>query len=113
VGPCGWDDMLVYEGSSGGRGAGGGALTVRKLATGETVEQLACARVLGPRTPLMGTSLAVALAVDEGVELLPRKDLAAAPRLIPTRAVSFDPDSGRLALATPDCTIELVELARI
>jgi hypothetical protein len=115
VGPCGWDDMLVYSGNPGPRAAPGserGGLAVRKLDTGEAVEELGCAMALGPRSPLMGTSLVVAMAVDDGVRLQPRRGFDAEPRLIAARAVSFDPDAGRLALATPESTVELVELAR-
>jgi hypothetical protein len=114
VGPCGWDDVLVYEGSGTPAPTGGarGALSVRKLEGGAPVEEIACDRVLGPQNSMMGTSLAVAIAFDEGVLLLPRKDLPAEARFLPARASSFDPDAGRLARITPESTVELVELAR-
>ena len=114
VGPCGWDDVLVFEGTSGPPPAGGKrTLTVRRLATGEVVEEIPCDRVLGVRNPIMGTSLAVAIGFDEGVLLLPRKDLASPSRFLTAKALSFDPDAGRLARITPDCQVELVELARV
>jgi hypothetical protein len=116
VGPCGWDDMLVYAGNPGPgaapNGADRGRLTVRKLAGGDAAEELACGFALGPRSPLMGTSLVVAMAVDDGVRVQPRQGFAAQPLAFAARAVSFDPDAGRLALATPESTIALVELAR-
>ena len=118
VGPCGWDDVVVYEGTGGGPpspGGGGGdrrSLTVRRLAGGEVVEQVPCDRVLGVRNPIMGTSLAVAVGFDDGVLVLPRKDLHQPPRFLAAKALSFDPDAGRLARITPECEVELVELAR-
>ena len=45
--------------------------------------------------------------------LLPRKDLPAQSRFLTAKALSFDPDAGRLARITPDCQVELVELARV
>jgi hypothetical protein len=114
VGPSGWEDVLVYEGSSGPPPAGDRrALTVRRLGDGEIVEQIPCDRVLGVRNPIMGTSLAVAVGFDEGVQLLPRKDLGAKPQFLAAKAISFDPDAGRLARVTLDCQIELIELARV
>ena len=114
VGPCGWDDILVYEGTSGPKpGSERRALTVRRIAGGQIVEQVACDRVLGFRNPMMGTALAVAVGFDDGVLLLPRKDLPAQSQYIAARALSFDPDAGRLARITPECQVELVELARV
>ena len=114
VGPCGWDDFLVYEGNSGPPPAGARrSLTVRRLATGEVLEDIPCERILSVRNPIMGTSLAVAIGFDEGVLLLPRKDLSATTRFLPAKALSFDPDAGRLARVTPECEVELVELARV
>ena len=43
---------------------------------------------------------------------MPRKDLAARPMFLNARALSFDPDAGRLARVTPECQVEVVELAR-
>jgi hypothetical protein len=110
VGPCGWDDVLIYEGSGGGGDRR--SLTVRRLAGGEVVEQVPCDRVLGVRNPIMGTSLAVAVGFDDGVLVLPRKDLRQESRFLAAKALSFDPDAGRLARITPACEVELVELAR-
>jgi hypothetical protein len=109
LGPCGWDDVLVYEGA----GGTGGKLSVRKLAGGAPVEEIACDRVPGPRTPLMGTSLAVAVGFDDGALILPRQDLTAEPLFVPARAMSFDPEAGRLVRVTADGLVELVELARV
>jgi hypothetical protein len=114
VGPSGWDDVLVYEGSSGPPPAGDRrTLTVRRLAGGEVLEQIPCDRVLGVRNPIIGTALAVAIGFDEGVQLLPREDLPAEPLFLSAKALSFDPDAGRLARVTLDCQVELIELARI
>ncbi len=114
VGPSGWDDVLVFEGSNGPPPVGDKrTLTVRRLAGGQVLEQIPCDRVLGVRNPIMGTSLAVAVGFDEGVQLLPRKDLAAGPVFLDAKAFSFDPDAGRLARVTLECQIELVELARV
>jgi hypothetical protein len=113
VGPSGWDDILVYEGQNGPPPAGDRrSLTVRRLAGGEVVEQIPCDRVLSVRNPMIGTSLAIAVGFDEGVQLLPRKDLRAEPRFLTAKALSFDPDAGRLAGVTLECLVELVELAR-
>jgi hypothetical protein len=112
IGPCGWDDVLVYEGTSGPKpGSERRALTVRRIAGGQVVEQVACDRVLGFRNPLMGTALAVAVGFEDGVLLLPRKDLPAQSQYLAAKALSFDPAAGRLARITPECQVELVELA--
>jgi hypothetical protein len=115
VGPCGWDDVLVHRGA-GRRGAPEIAaekgLTVRRLATGEVLEQIPCDQAIGVRQGLMGTSLAVAFAVDGGVHLLPRKGLAAEGTFLAARAVSFDQEAGRVALATPDSQIHIVDVAK-
>ncbi|HET6148137.1 MAG TPA: hypothetical protein VFH68_11455 [Polyangia bacterium] len=114
VGPSGWDDVLVYEGNSGPPPAGDRrTLTVRRLAGGEVLEQIPCDRVLSVKNPIIGTSLAVAIGFEEGVQLLPRKDLGAEPRFLSAKALSFDPDAGRLARVTLECEVELVELARV
>jgi len=114
VGPSGWDDVLVFEGTSGPPPTGDKrTLTVRRLAGGQVVEQIPCDRVLSVRNPIMGTSLAVAVGFDEGVQLLTRKDLPAEPVFLNARALSFDPDAGRLARVTLECQIELIELARV
>ena len=114
VGPCGWDDVLVFEGMTARPPAvGKRSLTVRRLATGAVVEEIPCERVLGVRNPIMGTSLAVAIGFDEGVLLLPRQELRAESRFLTAKALSFDPDAGRLARITPECQVELVELARV
>jgi hypothetical protein len=62
---------------------------------------------------MMGTSLAVAVGFDDGVLLLPRKDFQAESQYLGAKALSFDPDAGRLARITPECQVELVELARV
>ena len=114
VGPSGWDDVLVYEGSNGPPPGGDKrTLTVRRVAGGQVVEQIPCDRVLGVKNPIIGTSLAVAVGFDEGVQLLPRKDLPAEPRFLAAKALSFDPDAGRLARVTLECQVELIELARV
>ena len=98
LGPSGWDDVVIYEGNSGPPPAGDRrTLTVRRLAGGEVLEQIPCDRVLGVKNPIIGTSLAVAIGFEEGVQLLPRKDLPAAPLFLSAKALSFDPDAGRLA----------------
>jgi hypothetical protein len=116
VGPCGWDDVLVFE-RAGGRGPAPGrtqGLSVRSLFDGQIVEEIPCNRNIGPRHSLMGTSLAVAVGIDGGVEVLARRDLTGvAPVFVPARAVSFDPEAGRFAVATPDCRFEVWELARV
>ena len=48
-----------------------------------------------------------------GVLLLPRQDLQVESQYLPAKALSFDPDAGRLARITPECQVELVELARM
>lgn len=115
VGPCGWDDVLVHRGP-GRRGAPEIAaekgLTVRRLATGEVLEQVPCDHAIGVRQGLMGTSLAVAFAADGGVHLLPRKGLVAERAFLAARAVSFDQEAGRVALATPDSQIHIVDVAK-
>ena len=114
VGPSGWDDVLVYEGNSGPPPTGDRrALTVRRLAGGEVLEQIPCERVLSVKNPIIGTSLAVAVGFEEGVQILPRKDLLAEPLFLNARALSFDPDAGRLARVTQECQVELIELARV
>ena len=114
LGPSGWDDVLVYEGNSGPPPAGDRrTLTVRRLAGGEVLEHIPCDRVLGVRNPIIGTSQAVAIGFEEGVQLLPRKDLHAEPQFLSAKALSFDPDAGRLARVTLECQVELVELARV
>ena len=114
VGPSGWDDVLVFEGGTGPPPAGDKrTLTVRRLAGGQVVEQIPCDRVLNARNPIIGTALAVAIGFEEGVQLLPREDLPAKPMFLPAKALSFDPDAGRLARVTAECQIELIELARV
>ena len=61
---------------------------------------------------IMGTSLAVAFAADGGVHLLPRKGLVAERAFLAARAVSFDQEAGRVALATPDSQIHIVDVAK-
>ena len=60
----------------------------------------------------MGTSLVVAFAGDGGVLLLPRRGLEADRDFLAARALSFDQEAGRIALATPDSQIHIVDLAR-
>lgn len=115
VGPCGWEDVLVYQGA-GRRGAKEDparlGLTVRRLATGDVLENVAYEAGGAKREGLMGTSLAAAFLSEGGVQLVPRKGLDAEPTFIATRAASFDPESGRVAIATPDCQLQLIDLAR-
>jgi hypothetical protein len=114
VGPSGWEDVVVFEGQNGPPPGGDKrTLTVRRLAGGQVLEQVPCDRVLGVKNPIIGTSLAIAVGYDEGVQLLPRKDLAAEPQFLPAKALSFDPDAGRLARVTLECQVELIELARV
>jgi hypothetical protein len=115
VGPCGWDDVVVHRGA----GRWGApevptekGLTVRRLATGAVLERIPCDHAIGVRQGLMGTSLAVAFAVDGGVHLLPRKGLVAERSFLAARAVSFDQEAGRIALATPDSQIHIVDVAK-
>ena len=116
VGPCGWEDVVVHQGA--GRwgqpeNAAEKGLTVRRLATGEILEKVPCDRAIGVRQGLMGTSLAVAFAADGGVHVLPRQGLAGGePVFLPARAASFDQEAGRVALATAESQIHVVELAR-
>jgi len=116
VGPCGWEDVVVHQGA--GRwgqpeNAAEKGLTVRKLATGEVTEKVPCDQPIGVRQGLMGTSLTVAFAADGGVHVLPRQGLAGTERVfLPARAVSFDQEAGRVALATAESQIHVVELAR-
>jgi hypothetical protein len=115
VGPCGWDDVLVHRGA-GRRGApeivAEKGLTVRRLSTGKVLEQVPCDHAIGVRQGLMGTSLAVAFAADGGVHLLPRKGLVAERTFLAARSVSFDQEAGRVALATPDSQIHIVDVAK-
>lgn len=114
VGPSGWDDVLVYEGNRGPPPGGDRrSLTVRRLVGGEVLEQIPCDRVLGVKNPIIGTSLAVAIGFEEGVQLLPRMELGAEPLFLSAKALSFDPDAGRLARVTLECQVELVELVRV
>jgi len=115
VGPCGGQDVLIYQGAP-RRGAkedpGKRGLTVRRLQTDEVLEQVPCERVVSARQNVMGTSHAVALAAEGGVDLLPRKALAAEKTFFEARAFSFDSDAGRFAIAAPDSQIKIVDLAK-
>lgn len=115
VGPCGWEDVVVHQGA--GRwgqpeNVAEKGLTVRRLANGEVLEKVPCDHLIGSRQGLMGTSLVVAFGADGGVHLLPRKGLSAERLFLPARAVSFDQEAGRVALATAESQIHVVELAR-
>jgi len=114
VGPCGSEHVLVYE-RPGWRGPTPGqiaGLSVRRIADGSLVERVPCERGLNARCFLMGTSNVVACGVEGGVEVLPRASLAdIGPVFVAARATSFEPEAGRFAVATPDCRIELYELA--
>jgi len=116
VGPCGWEDVVVHQGA--GRwgqpeNPAEKGLTVRRLATGEILEKVPCDQPIGVRQGLMGTSLAIAFAADGGVHVLPRQGLAGAePVFLPARAASFDQEAGRVALATVESQVHVVELAR-
>lgn len=113
VGPCGTDEVLVYErpGWRGPTPAQVPGLSVRRLSDGGLVESVVCERGLNARCFLMGTPQVVALGVEGGVDVLPRKALGEAkPVFVPARATSFEPEAGRFAVATPDCRIEVYQL---
>jgi hypothetical protein len=113
-GPCGWEEVLLFE--EGGRRRATAprppVLTIANLASRQAVEEIGYDRVLRPGQPLVGTSLAVAIGFDSGLEVIPRRALAAERTFIPARAFSMDPASGRCVIVTPECGVSLVGLAK-
>jgi hypothetical protein len=113
-GPCGWEEVVLFE--EGGRRRAAAPrppnLTVANLASRESVEQIGYDRVLRPGQPLIGTSLAVAIGFESGLEVMPRRALAGERTFIPARAFSMDPAAGRCVIVTPECGISLVALAK-
>jgi hypothetical protein len=113
-GPCGWEEAVLFE--EGGRRRAAAprppALTVVALGTRQPIEQIAYDRVLRPGQAMMGTSLALVVGFESGLEVIPRRALTAERAFIPARAFSVDPAAGRCVIVTPECAISLVQLAK-
>jgi hypothetical protein len=122
LGPCGWEELLVYRMPSRrpDQPARPVGFSINKLQTNEgessigaTVEFIPYDAPVAVQSSMMATSLAIAVASDEGIRLIPRKALPELASFVPARAFGFDPDAGRVVIVGPECEIEVLDLPRI
>jgi hypothetical protein len=122
LGPCGWEEILVYKQPSrrSDQPAKPVGFAINKLQTqegepgiGPVVEFIPYEAPLAANAHIMATSLAIAVASDEGIRLLPRKALLQEASFVPARAFGFDPDAGRVVIVGPECEISVLDLPRI